>query len=128
MWKVLLSLVTGPLSSISSDLKEAYQSKLAAANAAERIAADERINILEARKSSILAAQSDPIERWVRIGFAFPCLIYVNKILIWDKVLGLGVTDKLSPEFWNVFWVVLGGYFIDVTIRGTARIIKNGRR
>lgn len=124
MWKILLSLVTGPLSSISNDLKEAYQSKLAAANAAERIAADERINLLEARKSTILAAQSDPIERFVRIGFAFPCIIYVNKILIWDKVLGLGITDKLSPEFWQVFWIVLGGYFIDVTIRGTARILK----
>lgn len=124
MWKILLSLVTGPLTSISNDLKEAYQSKLAAANAAERIAADERINLLEARKSSILAAQSDPVERWVRIAFAFPCVVYLNKILVWDKVLGLGVTDKLSPEFWQIFLIVLGGYFIDVTIRGTARILK----
>lgn len=117
-------MVTGPLTSISNDLKEAYQSKLAAANAAERIAADERINLLEARKSSILAAQSDPVERWVRIAFAFPCVVYLNKILVWDKVLGLGVTDKLSPEFWQIFLIVLGGYFIDVTIRGTARILK----
>lgn len=124
MWSVLLSLVTGPLTSISHDLKEAYQSKLNAANDAERIAADERINLLEARKSTILAAQSDPIERWVRVGFALPCVVYINKLYIWDKVLGWGVTDNLSPELWQILWIVLGGYFVDMTVRGTARIIK----
>lgn len=124
MWSVLLSLVTGPLSSITKDIKEAYQSKLNAANDAERIAADERINLLEARKSTILAAQSDPVERLVRIGFAIPIMVYEWKLILWDKVLSLGVTDNLSPELWQLFWIVIGGYFLDVTIRGTARIIK----
>ena len=95
-----------------------------AANDAERIAADERINLLEARKSTILAAQSDPVERLVRIGFAIPIMVYEWKLILWDKVLSLGVTDNLSPELWQLFWIVIGGYFLDVTIRGTARIIK----
>lgn len=124
MWKLLLGLVTGPLSSISNDIKEAYQSKLVAANDAERVAADERINLLEARKSVILAAQSDPIERLVRVGFAIPMVIYTWKLVLWDKVLSLGATDGLSPELWQLFWIVVGGYFIDTTIRGTARILK----
>lgn len=124
MWKLLLGLVTGPLSSISNDIKEAYQSKLQAKNDSERVAADERINLLEARKTSILAAQSDPVERWVRVGYAIPCVLFVNKTIIWDKLLGYGVTDNLSPELWNVFWIVLAGYFVDVTVRGTARILK----
>jgi hypothetical protein len=124
MWKLLLGLVSGPLSSISNDLKEAYQSKLNAANDSERIAADERINLLEARKSIILAAQSDPIERLVRIGFAIPMVAYTWKLVLWDKVFALGVTDGLSPELWQLFWIVVGGYFIDTTIRGTARILK----
>lgn len=117
MWKVLLSLFTGPLSQISNDIKEAYQTKLSAQNDKERIAADERINLLEARKSVILAAQSDPIERLVRIGFAIPFVIYVNKIVIWDKVLGWGVTDNLSDNFTWIMMTVLGGYFLETTIR-----------
>lgn len=117
-WKLLFNFLGGGvLSDISNDLKEAHKNKLDAQNDKERIAADERIAILEARKSSILAAQSSPVERWVRIGFAFPFVVYLNKILIWDKVLGWGVTDSLSPIDVQVFWIVLGGYFIDSTIK-----------
>lgn len=117
MWKLLLSLVTGPLTEISNDLKEAYQSKLNAANDAERIAAEERINLLEARKSIILAAQSDPVERWVRIGFTLPFIVYVNKIVLWDKVLGWGVTDALSDNFTWIMMTILGGYFLETTVK-----------
>src|SRR5687768_13277992 len=101
MWfvTILTSLFSGPLKSISNDLKEAYQNKLTAQNDAEKLAVDERINLLEARKSIILAAQSDPVERWVRVGFTLPFIIYVNKIVLWDKVLGWGVTDSLSDNF-----------------------------
>jgi len=125
MWSAIASLLggffSGPLKQISNDLKEAYQSKLAAANDAERIAADERINTLEARKSIILAAQSDPLERLVRIGFALPFVIYNAKLLIWDKVLGFGITDGLSPELTQLMWIVVGGYFLDTTVK---RIFK----
>lgn len=124
MLNLILSFFSGPLSSISNDLKEAYQSRLNAGNDKERIAADERINLLETRKSTILAAQSDPVERWVRIAFALPFVVYINKLLIWDKVLGLGVTDALSSDLTQLFWIIIGGYFLDTTIKGTARILK----
>lgn len=124
MFNFLISLFSGPLANISKDLKDAYKSKLDSKTEIERIAADERIALLEARKSSVLAAQSDPVERWVRLGFALPCVIYINKLIIWDKVLGWGVTEALSSDLTQVFWVVLGGYFIDATVKGTAKIIK----
>lgn len=121
MLKLLFSFLSGPLTQISNDLKEAYQAKLNAQNDQERIAADERINTLEARKSIILAAQSDPLERLVRIGFALPFVIYNAKLLIWDKVLGFGITDGLSPELTQLMWIVVGGYFLDTTVK---RIFK----
>lgn len=119
MWllKALLGFLSGPLSSISNDLKEAYQSKLAATNDKERIAADERINLLEARKSIILAAQSDPFERWIRILFALPFAIYIWKLVVYDKVLLWGITDNLSTDLWNMFYIILGGYFLETTVR-----------
>lgn len=117
MWKIILSLFTGPLSSLSDDLKEAYQSKLNAANDKERIAAEERISTLEARRNVILAAQSDPYERWIRILWAFPFVAYTIKTVFWDKVLGLGVTDNLSEDLWLMLYIILGGYFIDSAIK-----------
>lgn len=117
MLKLLLSFFSGPLTSISNDLKEAYQSKLNAANDKEKIAAEERIAVLEARKSVILAAQSDPFERFVRIAFAIPFILYVGKTVIWDKILQWGVTDNLSGDLWTLFYIVVGGYFLDTTVR-----------
>ena len=119
-----MGFISGPLKSISNDLKQAYQAKLNAANDAERLAVDERINILEARKSIILASQEHPIGRWVRALFAVPCIVYTWKLIIYDKVFALGATDTLSPELWQLFWIIVGGFFIDSTIKGTARIIK----
>ena len=119
MWllKTVLGFLSGPLSDISNDLKEAYQSKLNAANDKERIAADERINLLEARKSIILAAQSDPFERWVRILFAVPFALYVWKLVVYDKILEWGATANLSTDLWNMFYIILGGYFVETTVR-----------
>ena len=125
MWTLITSVLKifggGVLSDVSNDIKEAYQSKLDAANDKERIAADERLALLEARKSSILAAQSSPVERWIRFGLAFPFVVYLNKLIIWDKVLGYGVTDNLSPMLIQTFWIVLGGYFVDNTVKNIMR-------
>lgn len=117
MIKLILSFLSGPLSSVSKDLKEAYQAKLNAQNDKDKIAAEERINFLEARKDVILAAQGDPFERFVRIAFAVPFVLYLWKLVLWDKVFEWGVTDDLSQNLWNILFIVLGGYFIDTIVR-----------
>lgn len=128
MWSLVFKFLTGifttSLGSISRDLKDAYAAKLNAANDKERMLSDERIALLEARKSTIMAAQSDPMERWVRIGFALPFVIYVNKLVLYDKVLEWGVTDPLSADLTQLFWVIISGYFIHTTVTQTARILK----
>lgn len=118
---ILSSLFSGPLSSISKDLKEAYQSRLKAETDKEKLESDERIKVLEAQKESILKAQSDPYERWIRILIAIPFVIYINKLILWDKILALGITDPLSDNLTNIMMIVIGGYFIDTVTR---RIFK----
>ncbi len=117
MWNLILSFLTGPLTKVSNDLKEAYKAKLEAQNDKERIAAEERISLLESRKNIILSAQADPWEKFVRIGFAFPCIVYLWKLILWDKVFEWGITDDLSQNLWNIFFIVLGGYFIDTIVK-----------
>lgn len=116
MFKFLLSLIN-PLERISSDLKDAYTAKLNAGTDKERIAADERISTLEARKQIVLASSTNPVGRWVCALYATPFIVYNAKVIVWDKVLGLGVTDNLSPDFWYISGIVLGGYFIDSAVK-----------
>lgn len=107
----LIGLIN-PLTRISEKLVAAYAEKQNAQTEQQRIAAEERIHTLEAQKAVILQGQSDPFERWVRIGFAAPFVVYNAKLLVWDKILGWGVTDGLGPELATIQSIVIGGYFL----------------
>ncbi|MGB3391031.1 MAG: hypothetical protein WBA88_23970 [Pseudaminobacter sp.] len=107
----------GGLSSITKALQQAYEAKLRAQTDGEKLKADVAIRELEAQRSVILAAQSDKVERWVRVGFALPFIVYNAKLVLWDKVLGLGVTDPLSADLAQIQMVVLGGYFFFFTAK-----------
>lgn len=111
----MLSFLLGilnPLGKIADRLQAAYEAKLRAQNDAERIAADVRIKQLEAQQRVLVAEQKNKLTRWIRPAFALPFIIYDFKIVVWDKVLGLGTTDALSPEFWQLQMIVFGAYFL----------------
>lgn len=119
MWAILAKILTGGvLQDVTSKLEAAYQAKLNAENDAQKVAADLQIHNLETRRDIILQAQKDRFERWVRILFALPFIVYIWKLVIWDKVAGLGITDSLSPTLENIMWTVIGGYFVQWTIGG----------
>jgi hypothetical protein len=96
----LASLIGGP---VITGLINAYKAKLDAANIQDRIAADLAAKEIEAeiaaRKeaSAIIIAEQG---RWytaiIRPLLAFPLVIYLWKVIVWDKVLGLGTTDPIT--------------------------------
>ncbi len=117
MLKGLLQAIFG--GGLAAQLREAYEARLAAMNDAERIAADVTIARLEARRASQAIGG-----RWitlVQIAWALPFVIYNAKLIVWDKVLGWGVTDPLSPELYTLQSVIVGFFFVTTTIRGLAR-------
>jgi hypothetical protein len=91
----------------------AYEAKQRAATDKEKIAADERIKTLEAKRDVLVAEGGSRLNTIMRAGFGIPPMIYLGKLYLWDKVLGFGATDPLSPELWNVLWTVVGFYFLD---------------
>jgi hypothetical protein len=109
---------------------KAYQAKLSATNTSEKIAAD-----LAARELSVeqreaeLATQVTVAEqgRWYtalpRPLFAFAFIIYVWKVVVWDKVLGLGSTDPLSGDISQWAMIVLTAYFGGRSLEKVARIL-----
>src|SRR5438105_8156670 len=121
------NVLGGPFARAAVD---AYRAKLTAENASEKVAAD-----LAARELSVeqrereLAAEVLVAEqgRWYtalpRPLFAFAFVIYVWKVVVWDKVLGLGLTDALSGDVSQWGMIVLTTYFGGRSLEKVARIL-----
>ena len=121
------NLIGGPFAKAAVD---AYRAKLTSENTSEKIAAD-----LAARELSVeqrereLSTQVVIAEqgRWYtalpRPLFALAFIIYVWKVVVWDKVLGLGSTDPLSGDVAQWAMIVLTAYFGGRSLEKVARIL-----
>ncbi len=125
-WSVIANLIGGPL---VSGLLDGYKAKIAAGNTSERIAAD-----LAGRE---LAVQQREIEtqaqlRIAEIGhwyepdhlFAYTLWLYFAKLIVWDKMLGLGSTDPLNGAVGDWAGMIMIFLFGKRGIENVARILK----
>ena len=111
MLTFLISLVN-PLAKIANELIEARARQLDAKTEQDRIAAEVLILQLETRQSVLIAEQGSWMTRLIRPLFALPFIIYNFKVIVYDKVLGLGITDDLSASYWQLQMVIFGAYFL----------------
>lgn len=121
------SLLGGPFAAAAV---KAYQAKLDSENSSAKIAADlaARELAVEQRErelaTQVLSAEQG---RWYtalpRPLFAFAFIIYAWKVVIWDKVLGLGSTPALGSEVGPWASVVLTAYFGGRSLEKVARIL-----
>lgn len=109
------NLLGGPFARAAVD---AYRAKLAAENTSEKIAADlaARELVVEQRErelanAMVLAEQGRWYTAVPRPLFAIAFIIYVWKVVVWDKVLGLGTTDALTGDVSQWATIVLTAYF-----------------
>lgn len=116
---VLKWLTGGGIAAIGDQLRAAYESKLKAQTDSEKLEADLRIEELKARQAVLIAEQGNWLTRWIRPAFALPFVIYNAKIVVWDKVLGWGVTDPLSDSFVQIQMILIGAYFLGRSIEKT---------
>src|SRR3954470_2206836 len=98
MWMTILSFIGGP---VIKGLIDAYQAKLKAGNVDNRIAADtaaSEIAAQTAETNAIMQYRIAEIGHWYEpdkiMGYAVA--VYFAKLLVFDKVFGLGVTDPLG--------------------------------
>lgn len=59
----------------------------------------------------VVAEQGNVLTRMVRPLFAIPFILFTWKVVVWDKMLGWGVTDALDPKMWGVFMAIVIAYF-----------------
>lgn len=111
MIQLLLSLIN-PVSHIADKIVEAKVKMQNAETDKLRIEAEAELDRLQLQQEVLIREQGSWMTRWIRPAFAFPFIVYDMKVIIWDKVLSLGVTDNLSPEFWQLQMLVFGAYFL----------------
>ena len=130
MWlalaKWLVGFVTGP---VFDDLLKGYQARLAAGNTSESIAAELAAKELAVQQRELelqtqlrLAEIGHPFEPDRLMGYCVAA--YFFKLLIWDKVFGLGTTDGLAGFASTTANLIVMSYFAKRGFENVARIIK----
>ncbi len=121
------NLLGGPFAKAAVD---AYRAKLTAENTSEKIAADlaARELAVEQREAElatqvVIAEQGHWYTALPRPLFAFAFVIYAWKVVVWDKVLGLGSTDALGGDVAQWAMIVLTAYFGGRSLEKVARIL-----
>ena len=115
-WLNPLKIITGPLERITQAITDVQIAKAKAVTDEEKIAADERIKALQAKRDVLIAESGDGINRAVRALMALPVVIWLWKFLVFDKVFGQWLqwrTDPLGNDMWIVVVTIVGFYFVD---------------
>lgn len=129
MWMAIISFLGGP---VIKGLIDAYNAKLKAGNVDNRIAADTaaaEIAAQTAETQAITQYRIAEIGHWYEPDkiMGYSVAIYFAKLLVWDKVLGLGSTDSLGPAdgFAAVTAsLIVAFYFLKRGFENVAKILK----
>lgn len=126
MWQAIIGFIGGP---VVKGLLDAYNAKLKAGNTSEKIAADLATSEIAAQQAEIQAQTQYRIAelgRWYEPDklMGYFVAVYFGKLLIWDKVFGLGSTDPLAGFAATTANLVVAFYFAKRGFENVARIIR----
>lgn len=130
MW--LLQLIPGLFTTVNGITNAISNERLKLIDAKtdqDRIAAQERITSLQAKRDVLVAESGrSNINAIIRGSIGASVAFLLAKLYVWDKALGDytgGHTDALDPNLWNVIMATIGFYFLYEGAVNTARIIKS---
>lgn len=126
MWMTIVSVLGGP---VVRGLIDAYQAKLKAGTVESKIAADLATSEIAAQtaEAQVLAQyRIAELGRWYEPDklMGYFVALYFGKLLVWDKVLGLGTTDPLAGFASVTSNLVVSFYFAKRGFENIARIIR----
>ena len=107
---ILTWLIGGGINALAGPLERAYKAKLDAPTDADRLEADKQIKFYEGQIALAQSASADP---WwsPRVLMAYCAVAYVSKIVVWDTVLGWGVTPDPGAQVTGIVMTVIGFYY-----------------
>ena len=126
MWLTIMQFIGGP---VVSGLISAYREHLKATTTDKQTASVLAGQQIAAETADVQAINQLKIAQvghhWeVEKLFAYVTLFYYAKLLIWDKVMGLGSTDPLTGWALVAANLVIGFYFTKRTAENVTAIIK----
>lgn len=75
------------------------------------------------------AVGASPVLSFIVVGFAFPFIFYLNKVIVYDICLGLGSTPMLKYELLTQWGgVIIGGIFITSGTVGAVQTYVNRKQ
>lgn len=131
MWAIL-GLIPGLFSTVQGITSAITNEKIRLAgsqNESDRIASQERITALQAKRDVMLAESgSSRLNAIIRACIGGSVAFLLAKIFVWDKALGdytSGHTDPLDSNLWSVVMATIGFYFLYEGAVNATRIIKS---
>lgn len=126
MWLTIMQFIGGP---VVSAMISAYREHLRATTTDKQTAATLAGQQIAAETADVQAVTALKIAQvghpWeVEKLFAYVTLLYYAKLLVWDKILGLGSTDPLTGWALVSANLVIGFYFTKRTAENVTTIIK----
>lgn len=124
----LITGLAGPLANAYAKTKDLEMARVQAGTEVEKAAIDSQISQSHDRAQVIIAEAGSRLNAIIRGFLALGPMVYLDKIFLYDKVLGsfLGytkdsfTTDPLDEKLWMVVTVVLSFYFVN-DMMSTAR-------
>jgi hypothetical protein len=116
-----------PLGALKDGLVAAQKQWLDANNDASRLKAEENMAYFKGQIE--LAVAASRYDKWysVRSLIGYCVVTLVAKLLLWDTVLGWGVTPNPGQLVMWITVTVIGFYFASKTAIDVARIIRGGK-
>lgn len=131
MWAIL-GLIPGLFQTVQGITSAITNEKIHLAssqNESDRIASQERIATLQAKRDVMLAESGNSrLNAIIRASIGGSVAFLLAKIFIWDKALGdytSGHTDPLDANLWSVVMATIGFYFLYEGAVNATRIIKS---
>lgn len=131
IWKLATWVLSFASSGTVGRVLETLDKRTDAQTERERMAAEvtkESIRAeVEAQKAGrdlLIAEQGRWYTAIIRPLFALPFIVYIWKLVVWDKVLGWGVTDPLSAQLGEIMMTVIGVYFGGRTVEKVASTLS----
>lgn len=126
MWMTIIRFLGGP---VIKGLIDAYKAKLDAGTKDNKIAAD-----LAAGEIAAQTSETQEVARYriAELGYwyepdkimGYAVAVYFAKLLVYDKVMGLGSTDPLAGFAETTANLIVAFYFAKRGFENIARIIK----
>lgn len=120
----LLTFLGGP---VIQGLINAYKAKLDSQNTTEAHAVDLAKADIEAQikaREEAVALSGGRVAGFVQTLFALPIIIYMSKVIVWDKVLAWGSTDPLTGMVGDWANTIIIFYFGGKIVSGVVDVLS----